>query len=155
MSNQDLIRFEAKEPSEQPLDADACLIALRACNGNVTEAAELLRVASSRLRAFAQASPPLAQAIAEAREGLVDRAEAVVREALHDPENAARRDSMAKFVLSSQFAERRGFSPRPAKVEVRAQGAFTIRWMNEDDVARLGDDGADSMMIEHQSGSLD
>jgi hypothetical protein len=65
----------------------------------------------------------------EQREQLCDRAEEIVYEALHDLDDKTRRDVMARFVLSSEMARGRGFSPRAMKTTlVNAATNVIVGW---------------------------
>lgn len=92
----------AERPAELPLNVEECRTAIWRCRGNITEAAQLLKITASRLRSFVKKSAYLSAEMQEAKEALVDIAEEIVYEALTDGDDAQRRDQMARYVLSSQ-----------------------------------------------------
>jgi hypothetical protein len=120
-----------ERPAELPLDAEEVRTALWLNKGNISLAANQLKVSSSRLRNFVHAKPRLLAEQREAREQLADRAEQIVDEALNDPADAGRRDGMAKFILNSEMARGRGLSARPSPtVNVSANKAnMVISWL--------------------------
>lgn len=89
-----------ERPSSLPLDIEECRTALWVSRGNVSKAAQLLKIPSTRLRKFVQASPYLSAEVKEAAEQLIDIAEDVAYEALTCEDDAGRRDSMARFIMS-------------------------------------------------------
>lgn len=128
----------AERPNNIPLTVQEVRTALWRCSGNISSAAELLKVPSSRLRAFVKASPYLSTEASEAREIMADRAEDIVREALFDETDAQRRDQMARFVLT-QIGSQRGFGRNnSAKVNINAAGGVVIQWADSSQV--IGND---------------
>lgn len=91
-----------ERPLELPLDIEECRTAIWRAKGNITKAAEILKITSGRLRRFVQSSPRLTMELNESREQLADRAEEIVAEALEDVDDPQRQDQMARYVLSSQ-----------------------------------------------------
>ena len=120
-----------ERPHEMPLDVEECRTALWLHRGNVTAAAERLKVSPHRLRMFVRTSPVLVREQAEAREQLLDKAEAIVHEALHDETDSTRRDTMARYLLNGALAADRGLSARIAKVSVSASGHITFGWATD------------------------
>lgn len=118
-----------ERPESLPLVVEECRTALWRCKGNVTKAAELLKITPRRLRAFIKNSVYLTGEVAEASEQLKDRAMDVVNDALHDEEDKGRRDSMAKFVLANLGADR-GFGTKGAGISLQApkSGRVVISW---------------------------
>ena len=98
-----------ERPAELPLDIEECRTALWLTRGNVSKAAEKLKVDPARLRRFVSKSVRLNEVLKEAREQLADIAENNILDALMDREDYARRDSMSKFVLTT-LGKERGFS---------------------------------------------
>lgn len=92
-----------ERPLELPLSVEETRTAIWRSDGNITRAAQILKVSSNRLRRFVASSPRLHREIEEAREQLVDMAEDVARIALQDPD---RQDAMARFVLGTQGRKR-------------------------------------------------
>jgi hypothetical protein len=58
-----------------------------------------------------------------------------MREALNDLTDTQRRDVMARFVLMSENARHRGWSPRPPRVTVNQQTNVVVGWAEGDDPA--------------------
>lgn len=118
-----------ERPDSLPLVHEEVRTALWLEQGNVAKAAARLKVAPYRLRNFINSSPRLLAEQTEAREQLADRAEEVVKEALFDPLDTARRDGMAKYVLSS-IGRNRGFGTGPGKqININSQGGnILIQW---------------------------
>lgn len=114
-----------ERPDSLPLDIEECRTAIWRANGNITEAAQVLKVTSQRLRRFVKSSQYLQDTVAEASETLVDRAEQVVREALDDPERA---DPMARFILQSK-GKTRGWGTGGGNVNInKPTGPLKITW---------------------------
>lgn len=113
-------------PDSMPLIIEECRTAIWRAKGNITEAAKILKVSSSRLRSFVSKSPYLTREANESREQLADKAEQIVAEALDD-EDASRRDQMARFVLNSGFARQRGWgSGGGTKVNIQNNGGKVV-----------------------------
>lgn len=132
-------------PTELPLDIEECRTALWRSAGNITKAAELLKVSSLRLRAFIRKSPYLSAEAAEAQEQIKDLAEDIVVEALTDSEDAQRRDAMAKFVLLGPGKDR-GYGSGAPKVTINNQkgASMTIAWADGTSI------GPQAPVIEHE-----
>ena len=131
-----------ERPDSLPLDVEECRTALWLEQGSVSKAASRLKITAHRLRNFINSSPRLLAEQMEAREQLADRAEEVVKEALFDPVDAARRDGMAKYVLSS-IGRARGFGTGPGKqININSAGGnVIIQWA---DGTPMADDPAES-----------
>lgn len=114
-------------PSELPLDVEECRTAIWQCRGNVSHAASLLKVVPSRLRKFVEKSPRLQDEIREAQQQLVDIAEDVAYEALTDPDDAGRRDQMARFVMSN-LGKDRGYGTAKGVTINNPNGPVVIQW---------------------------
>lgn len=123
----------AERPNSLPLDVEECRTALWLNRGNIPDAAEQLKVSPSRLRNFIANSPRLQAEQKEAREQLADRAEQIVVEALWDPTDPQRRDSMAKYVLNSAVGKARGYGTQGVGVNIKNVGPMVITWATEDD----------------------
>lgn len=133
----------SERPASLPLDVEECRTALWRVKGNIADAAELLKVSSSRLRKFVQNSAFLTAECAEATERLKDRAMAVVADALEDAEDKARQDQMARFLLTN-LGRDRGFGQAAKQGGVNLklpQGNFTITWGDGTPVNDNGDEG--------------
>lgn len=129
-----------ERPISLPLDVEECRTALWRCNGNVTDAARLLKVRSDRLRKFVKNSPYLSAQLVEAQETLKDLAEANVRDALMDQDDAARRDAMSRFVLTNLGTDRGYGQKGPNKGSVQF-GDIKISWGDGSDIGQpLGED---------------
>jgi hypothetical protein len=119
-------------PDSLPLDVEECRTAIWRTRGNVTKAAQLLKIESIRLRRFIKSSPRLSAEIEEAQEQLLDKAEDNIADALDDTEDKIRADNAAKFVLTNLGA-RRGYGPKGSGITLNpgaGNGAFTISWGN-------------------------
>jgi GTPase involved in cell partitioning and DNA repair len=121
----------SQRPEELPLDVEECRTAIWYCRGNITQAAAILKVPSARLRNFVNKSQYLSREVEEATEQLIDRAEVIVSEALDDEEDKSRQDQMAKFVLSSTKARKRGWgagSTPSLSVKNTGSGTMVVGW---------------------------
>jgi hypothetical protein len=139
----------SERPSELPLDPEECRTALWMANGNVTEAAKLLKITSIRLRAFVKKSPYLTAEMAEAADRLVDIAEANVKDALTDEQDPSRRDTMSRFVLGNLGRHRGWGTAQNSGISVKNStgGTIIVQWA---DGTQLGND---EKVIEHDSES--
>jgi hypothetical protein len=118
-----------ERPDHVPLDQEEVRTALWLNDGNVSTAANQLKVTSRRLRAFIGSSPYLLGEAQEAREQLVDRAEDIVREALES--EPTRADPMARYVLSS-LGRTRGFGTQSnPSLKVDSSGPILIQWLSD------------------------
>lgn len=96
-------------PADLPLDIEECRTALWETQGNITKAAELLKVSPGRLRTFVKNSEYLTREALEAEEVIKDIAEGNIVEALSDPADAGRRDTMSRWFLERKGKDR-GYS---------------------------------------------
>lgn len=117
-----------ERPVALPLDIEECRTALWRVRGNVTQAANLLKVPASRLRKFISNSPRLVAEVNEAREQLKDIAEDNVFEALTDEQDPGRRDQMSRFVLSTIGRDRGFASGGGVSVKNSKGGTVVIQW---------------------------
>lgn len=120
-----------ERPAELPLDVEECRTAIWMARGNITKAAELLKVPSIRLRTFVKKSAYLTAEVAESSEQLVDIAESNVLEALTDDVDPSRRDTMSRFVLSN-IGKGRGWGTGAGTVNVKntAGGTIVVQWQD-------------------------
>jgi hypothetical protein len=131
----------SERPDSLPLQIEEVRTALWLESGSIPKAAIRLKVTSHRLRRFISNSPRLLAEQNEAREQLADKAEENVKEALFDDKDAARRDSMSKYVLSS-LGRLRGYGTGPGKqININSEGGnILIQWAdgtsvsNDDDI---------------------
>lgn len=140
-------------PDSLPLTVEEVRTALWANSGNVTKAAQLLKVDSARLRRYIKNSPRLSVEVEEARNQILDRAEEIMIEALNDEDDVVRRDSMAKFALTN-LGKERGFGQRPGAgtltINNTGGGTIQVSWGDGSSVTDPeGDD--DGSVIEHQA----
>ena len=84
---------------DEPLESRDVRSALWLCAGNMRKAAERLGVPPARVRAFVRNSPWVREELDEARERILDMAEAVLFEALFS-DDPKRRDSTARYILT-------------------------------------------------------
>lgn len=117
-----------ERPDAIPLDREEVRTALWLTRGNVSGAADTLKVSSQRLRRFVANSPYLSAQLEEARQQLVDIAESNVYDALTDKMDSGRRDSMSRFVLSSQGRSRGWGQGNGPKVNIHNNGPMVIQW---------------------------
>lgn len=120
-------------PASLPLDVQECRTALWLNRGHVADSAAQLKISPIRLRNFIANNPSLQAEQREAREQLADRAEQIVHEALNDPTDPGRRDSMAKYVLNSPIGKARGYGPAGVGVNIKNTGPMIITWATPDD----------------------
>ena len=121
----------SQRPVEIPLDVEECRTAIWKAKGNISRAAEYLKVPSTRLRYFVDKSPYLKREVRESLEIHVDRAEEIVDEALNDDDDKTRRDTMARFVLGSQAARQRGWGNGQAQPGMKIDnngGTIVVQW---------------------------
>jgi hypothetical protein len=135
-----------ERPDSLPLVIEEVRTALWLESGSIPKAAIRLKVAPSRLRRFINNSPRLLAEQNEAREQLVDKAEENIKDALWDPIDSARRDSMSKYVASS-LGRLRGYGTGPGKqININSEGGnILIQWA---DGTPLSNDDNDSSIIE-------
>lgn len=117
-----------ERPVGLPLDMEECRTALWRCRGNISLAARLIKVSSSRLRNYVAKSPRLTDEVREAQQQLVDVAEDIAYEALTDGDDPGRRDQMARFVMSN-LGRDRGYGTGKAGVTINnPKGPVVIQW---------------------------
>lgn len=137
-----------QRPASLPLVVEECRTAIWLERGNITKAAERLKVSSSRLRNFVKNSPRLQEEVNEAREQLKDIAEDIVYEALTDGADASRRDKAAFFVLTHLGGDR-GFGSSKSGAGVNLNlpkgGSIRIQW---EDGATLSGPPNDNAVID-------
>ena len=134
-----------ERPESMPLDIDECRTAIWRCRGNITKAAELLKITPLRLRNFVRKSVFLTEESKEAQEQLADIAEENVYDALVDTEDKGRRDAMSRYVLD-RVGRSRGYGPSGAGVALNLpnKGKMAISWADDTPIA-----GDDAKIIEH------
>lgn len=119
----------SERPDELPLDIEECRTAIWIAKGNITEAAEILKVSSARLRRFVKASGYLSRECEEALDRLKDKAMKVIAEGLNDDNE---KYNMAKFVVK-EFGVA-GSVKDKAKIANPASGPIVYSWQDNDDV---------------------
>lgn len=136
-----------ERPAELPLDTEECRTAIWMSAGNISEAAKLLKITSIRLRNFVKKSAYLTAEMQEAADRLVDIAESNVKEALTDPLDASRRDTMSRFVLTNIGRQRGWGSGNPGSVSVKnsAGGTIIVQWA---DGSQFGEKGEESNIVD-------
>lgn len=112
-------------PDSIPLNVEECRTAVWLSRGNITTAANRLKVSPARLRRFVSNSPRLSAEVNEARQQLADIAEDVVYIALTS-DDPARQDSMARYVLSSVGRER-GYGNKTGAVTINNNGGGVVQ----------------------------
>jgi hypothetical protein len=132
-------KFEEKRlelvPVEPGFDQDVVRKLLFEHDGNVTQAAKELGVKPERLRAYVRAIPSLNRAIDETLDRGVDKAIAILWEALRDTESFQNRYYAAKEFLRSEAGRRRGFGPRETATQLEVKtsdraASITIKWLD-------------------------
>jgi len=118
-------------PDSLPLQVEECRTALWRARGNVSVAADILKVGSSRLRRFIKNSDFLSAEQQEAQEMLKDIAEDVVYDALTDADDKGRQDAMARFVLQG-IGKDRGYGAGQPNIHVNNSkgGTVIVGWQD-------------------------
>jgi hypothetical protein len=120
-------------PFDEPLDRARVRGLILEFDGNVTRAAERLKVEPERLRAYVNGVPSLKRAIDEALERAVDASIDVLYESLRDEGSLRNRFYAAKEFLRTTAGRRRGFGlvePGFGSVEIRpAAGPVVLKWL--------------------------
>lgn len=99
-----------ERPDSLPLDIQECRTAIWRAAGNVSKAADILKISSGRLRNFIRRSPYLSAEVQESLEQLADKAQDIIAEGLEDEDDKGRRDAAAKYVLD-RIGKQRGWAP--------------------------------------------
>ena len=139
-----------ERPLELPLDIEECRTALWMANGNISEAAKLIKTTSIRLRAFVKKSPYLSAELQEAADRLVDIAESNVLDALTDDQDPTRRDIMSRFVLTN-IGKSKGWGTgagNQLNVKNTAGGTIIVQWASGEVFGEKKDEGE---VIENES----
>lgn len=138
-------------PDELPLNVEECRTALWLDRGNVTKAAQRLKVTPNRLRRFVDNSPRLREEVKEAREQLLDLSEDIMYDALTDEADKSRQDQMARFVATN-LGGSRGFGNGKSgggKVGVDLKkGKLVVQW--GDGLSFGGEEKSEEKVIEHE-----
>jgi hypothetical protein len=113
-----------------PIDVEEAKRALEKVDGNVTAAAEIMKVDSARLRAFVAEEPVLRRMQDEIMERAVDRAIEILFEGLRDEHYGNRLQAAMEF-LRTENARKRGFGPQGGALELnsRTVETLTITWL--------------------------
>jgi hypothetical protein len=115
--------------NSDPLEARDVRSALWLCAGDMRRAAERLGVPSGRVRAFVRNSPWIQQELAEARERILDMAEAILFEALFS-DDPKRRDSTARYILTKSQTGRARLHALTEHLRLETGGgSVDIRWV--------------------------
>jgi hypothetical protein len=96
-------------------------------------------------------SPYLSAEMQEAKEQLVDIAEDVVFDALTDEEDKGRKDTMARYVLSSQ-GKPRGWGTAQAGISVKNShgGTIIVQWADGTSFGEQEAEPDSPTVIEHE-----
>ena len=100
----------SQRPDDHPLSVEEVCAALVHSEGDIPEAANRLKVGTLILRKFIDRSSRARAVIREMIELLNDEAQRTLKQALRDPD-ARRQDWATRYVLNSQNAKARGYSP--------------------------------------------
>lgn len=138
-------------PDNLALTVEEVRTALWCNEGNITRAAAMLKVDSNRLRRYIANSPRLSAEKEEARNQMVDRAEEVIIEALHDNEDVTRRDSMAKFVAVN-LGKDRGYGSKGlggVTINNAKGGTIQVSWGDGSTITGSDEEDSGGPVIEH------
>ena len=140
----------SERPLELPLDVEECRTAIWMASGNISEAASILKITSIRLRAFVRKSAYLSAEMQEAADRLVDIAESNVKDALTDPNDITRRDTMSRFVLTNIGRQRGWGSGNTGGISVKntAGGTIIVQW---EDGSKFGEKAEEGNVIEGEA----
>jgi hypothetical protein len=117
-----------RSPDDQPLSADEARTLLWLFAGDIGRAARYYRMPPKRLRTFVRHSSRIAAELHEARERILDMAEAVLLEALFS-DDPKRRDSAARYILTKSQTGRARLHALTEHLRVETgEGAVDIRW---------------------------
>jgi hypothetical protein len=100
----------SQRPDDHPLSVEEVCAALVDSEGDIPAAAGRLKVGTLILRKFIERSTRARAVIREMIELLNDEAQRTLRQAIRDPD-ARRQDWATRYVLNSQNAKARGYSP--------------------------------------------
>lgn len=114
----------SQRPDDHPLSVEEVCAALVEAEGDIPAAASRLKVGTLILRKFIERSTRARAVIREMIELLNDEAQRTLRQAIRDPD-ARRQDWATRYVLNSQNAKARGYSP-----VANADEASTARGLN-------------------------
>jgi hypothetical protein len=137
------------------LDAERLRSLLIELNGNITKAAERLRVDSAFLRGFVDRIPRLRLALAEIMERGVDQAVDILYEGLADQASFQNRFYSAKEMLKSDAGRRRGYGREIShNLEIKpvTRGSLEIKWIDppKHDLEGPVPDPIGGPLIEHE-----
>jgi hypothetical protein len=97
-------------PDDHPLTLDEVTCALVEASGDVTAAADRLKVGSLTLRKFIERSPRARAVVLEMDHRLADRARRKLIGILNDDEDARRQDWAIRYILNAKMARHLGFA---------------------------------------------
>lgn len=137
-----------QRPDTLPLDVDECATAIHLSDGDVLEAAALLKVPIIRLNRIIRHNPRLQRILEEALGVSLVRAAHVPLATLRDP-NADRRqlEWASTKLLQSRLAQGHLLSPAPAAgiaSNVVVDKRIVVLWGNGEKIAEIGPVGVDS-----------
>ncbi len=123
-----------QHPDDIPLDHDSVAAALWHAEGNVHRAALLLATRPARVQYLVSRVPWLDQTRRQAADLLVDKAEEILHQSLEDPQDPARQDNAARFILE-KAGRSRGWSKDGGSLNLAfdpagpvSAGVVQIRW---------------------------
>jgi len=97
-------------PDDHPLTLEEVSAALVEASGDVTAAADRLKVGSLTLRKFIERSPRARAVVLEMDHRLADRARRKLIGILNDDEDARRQDWAIRYILNAKMARHLGFA---------------------------------------------
>ncbi len=138
-----------ERPSTLPLDHDEVATAIHLAQGDITQAAFLLKTPIVRVTRSLRASPRLQRVLAECHDIAIARAASEYIKGLDSPSDR-RREWAAKALLATRAASSHPFAPAPPSSAQSASLALssaqngtktlTFRWRTDADDVRPDDD---------------
>jgi hypothetical protein len=128
-----------ERPPTLPLDPDECATAIHLAQGDLPNAAALLRTPLHKLNRQVAHHPRLQRVIAEAHSLAIARAAAEYIRALDSPSDR-RREWGAKAILATRAAQSHPFAPAPPNTsasvsltQTPSARTLTFRWRTDED----------------------
>jgi hypothetical protein len=122
---------------DNPLTVEEVCAALVQSEGDIPSAAERLKVGSLILRKYIDRSSRARAVIREMIELLNDEAQRTLRQAIRDPD-ARRVDWATRYILNSQNAKARGYSPVANADDTRGTVTLTLPLPEWADGTKIG-----------------
>lgn len=142
----------AQRPAEIPLTRNEVISALCQSKGNVSDAADLLKVFRARLAAYLKKDEPSKAILDELYERLVDKAESTVINVMEDaPDLKTRLDAAKIILMGSKAGKNRGWGEKGVMVDLNLGpgGRVAVRWANEQEAKTMFDPANEIPLIEN------